>query len=129
MKAKIIITALLLLSGGLSRADFECKDATGLLSVIADSKSGAGKVAITTEKDEIQMSAHVDESPTRVGSYYSYKLPIDGVSFSVSEQIAYEIINGCKQGGRATCDYDWSTSYKGYLTLNGKSYGLSCKAL
>jgi hypothetical protein len=84
---------------------------------------------VTSQKDEIQMTAQVSNRATRVGSQISYKLPVEGVSFSISEFSQFVKGPGCKPGGRITCDYEWSSTYLGYLTFNGKPYELNCQAL
>jgi hypothetical protein len=139
MKGKTILTALLLLSGSYSYAGFTCQDAAGLVSVTAEHENFntvfegfAGKVIIALpgqNQIHIHMTAQVLQHITRVGSRYSYELPVGGISFSVYEslQLTHEI--GCNPKGRATCDYNWGSSYAGHLNLNGKSYELDCQIL
>jgi hypothetical protein len=136
-RAKTILIGALLLSGSFSHAGFECQHGTGLITVTAEHEDGAfdfhdkvAKVVIaTSEADDIEMSAVVRKLPTRIGSLYTYKLPIEGVSFSVREFTNLVANPGCNPKGRVTCDYDWSSSYVGSLTFNGKSYDLVCQVL
>ncbi len=137
MNVKTIIMGILLLSGSFSHAGFECQEGAGLVNVTAVHEQNAyafltypAKVVISTSaKEEVQMSAQVSTRNTRVGSQYHYKVPVDGIHFSVSEFSNLVKAPGCKPGGRITCDLDWSSTYVGYLTLNGKSYELDCQAL
>lgn len=135
MKTKIVAIAVLLLSGSFSHAGFDCQHSEVSVKAVHESKihgfkDSLGKVLIATaEKDEVQMSAKVGKWNTRAGSQYNYQLPVEAISFSVSEFSHLVTNSGCKPGGRVTCDYDWSSSYVGYLTFNGKSYELDCKVL
>ena len=132
---KLILLTSILLSNSFAFAGFECNETNGLVKVttIHDENSfyiqgTPSKVTIfTSEKDEIQMSALFVTHPTRVNNYYTYKLPIEGVSLSIHELTLPVYNSGCSPGGRITCDHDWKVTYKGNLKLNGMSYDLDCQ--
>lgn len=137
MNTKIAIAAVFLLYGSFSQAGFECKQSAGQVRVMAvhdgaisSSESKSGKLTITTsEFDMVELDAQIKNIPTRVGGRYIYKLPIESISFSISEFTSLITNPGCRPGRRMTCDYEWSSSYVGYLTFNGKSYELSCQVI
>ena len=135
IKIKQLLLTGILLSCNFAFAGFECNDINGLVKVTSvhelnsfNIQGTPSKVSIlTSEKDEIQMSALFVTHPTRINNYYTYKLPIDGISLSIKEITLLGNNNSCSPGGRITRDYDWNVTYKGILKLNGISYDLDCQ--
>tara|TARA_B100000749_G_C18450058_1_gene475955 strand:+ start:5919 stop:6332 length:414 start_codon:yes stop_codon:yes gene_type:complete len=137
MKLKIAILVLSILAHGAAQAGFQCESEEVGLVVVAEHTSNPfglseepALVKITTSTgDEIQMTSLVSAMQTRAGVSYSYALPVNDVWLSISEFSHWVSQPGCVPGGRATCDYQWSSTFKGYLTLNGVSNALDCQDL
>ena len=146
---KVFLMVILTLGSLSANAGFECTQKNGHLkvTVVPSTKEGenysqsnqpdplafnANPVdsVITIHGDELeklQVIGQLQVFPTRVGSFYNYKIADSEVAFSITERTHFSSPVDCQTSRRITCDIEWISTFTGNLQLKGESYDLDCK--